>query len=48
MMDDDRLKEIYGDPHYLHVKGLFFQKGCEQCAKFIGHYMMSGRKWRED
>ena len=34
--------------HKDHIQGGYFQKGCADCAKFIGNYMMSGRKFKED
>lgn len=38
---------IYGGDHQRHVDGGYFQKGCVLCERFVGKYIMSGRKFKE-
>jgi hypothetical protein len=33
--------------HGKHIRGGYFMKGCPDCERFIGHYVMSGRKFRK-
>lgn len=40
------LKQLFSDEHMKHIKGGYFQKGCDECARFIGKYKMSGRKFK--
>ena len=40
-------KKLWSKEHEGHIRGGYFQKGCKECEKFIGHYLLSGRKFRQ-
>ena len=37
---------MFSEEHTNHIKKGYFQKGCEECAKFVGNYLMSGRRFK--